>query len=151
MENYSSINPLLMSQSPSIDALKNIQQQKGEQKDAQKDLAALRKAAQDFESVLINFTLKAMWDAVPKTSLSEEEGSGSDTYTDIMQTALSQDIAAKGGFGIATTLYNQLIREKGLLQKDILPAFLVKENGRTNQTEEVKKAYGISIKRDCEG
>ena len=92
MENYSSINPLLMSQSPSIDALKNIQQQKGEQKDAQKDLAALRKAAQDFESVLINFTLKAMWDAVPKTSLSEEEGSGSDTYTDIMQTALSQDI-----------------------------------------------------------
>lgn len=151
MENYSSINPLLMSQSPSIDALKNIQQQKGEQKDSQKDLAALKKASQDFEAVLINFTLKAMWDAVPKTSLSEEEGAGTDTYTDIMQTALSQDIAAKGGFGIATTLYNQLIREKGLIQKDVLPASLVKENGRTNQTEEVKKSYGITTERDSEG
>ncbi|MEK7775868.1 MAG: rod-binding protein [Planctomycetota bacterium] len=150
MENYSSMNPLLMSQSPSIDALKNIQQQKGEQKGSEKDLAALKKAAQDFESVLINFTLKAMWDAVPKTSLSEDEDSGMDTYTDIMQSSLSQDIAAKGGFGIATTLYNQLVREKGLIGKDIVPASLVKENGRTNQTEGVKKAYGISIKRDCE-
>ncbi len=150
MENYSSMNPLLMSQSPSIDALKNIQQQKGEQKGSEKDLAALKKAAQDFESVLINFTLKAMWDAVPKGSLSEDEDCGMDTYTDIMQSSLSQDIAAKGGFGIATTLYNQLVREKGLIQKDIAPASLVKENGRTNQTGEVKKAYGISIKRDCE-
>ena len=43
MENYSSINPLLVSQSPSIDALKNIQQQKGTQKDSQKDLATLKK------------------------------------------------------------------------------------------------------------
>ncbi|HJW87711.1 MAG TPA: rod-binding protein [Candidatus Brocadiaceae bacterium] len=150
MENYSSMNPLLMSQSPSIDALKNIQQQKGEQKGSEKDLAALKKAAQDFESVLINFTLKAMWDAVPKGSLSEDEDCGMDTYTDIMQSSLSQDIAAKGGFGIATVLYNQLVREKGLIQKDIAPASLVKENGRTNQTGGVKKAYGISIKRDCE-
>jgi len=152
MENYSSINPLFMSQSPSIDALKNIQQQKGETKDSQKDLAALKKASQDFESVLINFTLKAMWDAVPKTSLSgEEEDSGMDTYTQIMQTSLSQDLAAKGGFGIAKTLYNQLIREKGIIQKDVLPSSLVKENGRTNQAEEVKKSYGISTERDCEG
>lgn len=150
MENYASMNPLLMSQSPSVDALKNIQQQKGEQKGSEKDLAALKKAAQDFESVLINFTLKAMWDAVPRGSLSEDEDCGMDTYTDIMQSSLSQDIAAKGGFGIATVLYNQLVREKGLIQKDIAPASLVKENGRTNQTEEVKKAYGISIKRDCE-
>ncbi len=152
MENYSSINPLLMSQSPSIDALKNIQQQKGETKDSQKDLAALKKASQDFEAVLINFTLKAMWDAVPKTSLSgEEEGTGMDTYTDIMQTALSQDIAAKGGFGIATTLYNQLIRETGLIHKEVLPSSLEKENGCTTQTGEVKKSYGISTERDSEG
>ena len=151
MENYSSINPLLVSQSPSIDALKNIQQQKGTQKDSQKDLATLKKASQDFEAVLINFTLKAMWDAVPKTSLSEEEGSGMDTYTDIMQTALSQDIAAKGGFGIATTLYNQLIREKGLIHKDVLPSSLEKENGCTTQTGEVKKSYGINTERDSEG
>ncbi len=151
MENYSSMSPLLISQSPSMDALKNIQQQKGGQKGSEKDLAALKKASQDFESVLINFTLKAMWDAVPKTSLCEDEDSGMDTYTDILQSSLSQDIAAKGGFGIATTLYNQLVREKGLIQKDVAPASLVKENGRTIQTEGVRKAYGISIKRDCEG
>jgi Rod binding domain-containing protein len=37
---------------------------------------------------------------------------GMDTYTEIMHTALAQDIAAKGGLGLAPAIYKQLMRNK---------------------------------------
>lgn len=108
MDLYTSINPLLMSQPACVDTIKNIHQQK----DIQKDDDSLKKAAQDFESVLINFVIKAMWETVPKSGLSEESNTGMDTYTEIMHTALSQDIAAKGGLGIAPALFKQMMQNK---------------------------------------
>lgn len=108
MEFYSSINPLLLSQPTCVDTVMNINQQKG----IQKDDAALKKASQDFESVLLNFAIKAMWQTVPESNLSEENNMGMDTYTEIMHTALAQDIAAKGGLGIAPAIYKQMLQNK---------------------------------------
>ncbi|MBI2470976.1 MAG: rod-binding protein [Planctomycetes bacterium] len=109
MEYYSSINPLLLSQPSCVETIKNINQQK----DINKDDAAMKKSSQDFESILINYVIKAMWETVPKSELSDENNAGMETYTEIMHTALAQDIAAKGGLGIAPTIYKQLMQHKG--------------------------------------
>ncbi len=108
MEYYSSINPLLLSQPSCVEAIKNLNQQK----DINKDDASLKKASQDFESILINYVIKAMWETVPKSDLSDEDNMGTDTYTEIMHAALAQDIAAKGGIGIAPVIYKQLMQNK---------------------------------------
>ena len=109
MEYYSSINPLLLSQPSCVEAIKNINQQK----EVNKDDATLKKSSQDFESILINYVIKAMWETVPKSDLSDENNMGMDTYTEIMHAALAQDIAAKGGLGIAPIIYKQLMQNKG--------------------------------------
>ncbi|OHC00999.1 MAG: hypothetical protein A2Z58_09820 [Planctomycetes bacterium RIFCSPHIGHO2_12_42_15] len=109
MEYYSSINPLLLSQPSCVEAIKNLNQQK----DINKDDATLKKSSQDFESILINYVIKAMWETVPKSDLSDENNMGMDTYTEIMHAALAQDIAAKGGLGIAPAIYKQLMQNKG--------------------------------------
>jgi len=109
MEYYSSINPLLLSQPSCVEAIKNLNQQK----DINKDDATLKKSSQDFESILINYVIKAMWETVPKSDLSDENNMGMDTYTEIMHAALAQDIAAKGGLGIAPVIYKQLMQNKG--------------------------------------
>ncbi|HLE87990.1 MAG TPA: rod-binding protein [Candidatus Brocadiaceae bacterium] len=109
MEYYSSINPLLLSQPSCVEAIKNLNQQK----DINNDDATLKKSSQDFESILINYVIKAMWETVPKSDLSDENNMGMDTYTEIMHAALAQDIAAKGGLGIAPIIYKQLMQNKG--------------------------------------
>lgn len=109
MEYYSAINPLLLSQPSCVEAIKNLNQQK----DTNNDTESLKKASQDFESILINFVIKAMWQTVPKSDLSDENNMGMDTYTEIMHAALAQDIAAKGGLGIAPVIYKQLMQNKG--------------------------------------
>ena len=109
MEYYSSINPLLLSQPSCVEAIKNLNQQK----DINKDDASLKKSSQDFESILINYVIQAMWQTVPESDLSDENNMGMNTYTQIMHTALAQDIAAKGGLGIAPVIYKQLMQNKG--------------------------------------
>lgn len=109
MEYYSSMNPLMLSQPSSVELMKNMQRHDN----VNRDDAALKKSSQDFESVLINYVLKALWQTVPKSELSGENNAGMDTYTEIMHTALAQDIAAKGGLGIAPILCKQLIQNKG--------------------------------------
>lgn len=108
MEYYSSINPMLLSQPSCVEAIKNINQQK----DVNKDDATLKRSSQDFESILINYVIKAMWQTVPKSDLAGEDNMGMNTYTEIMHTALAQDIAAKGGLGIAPVIYKQFMQNK---------------------------------------
>src|SRR3972149_8550252 len=109
MEYYSAINPLLLSQPSGVETIKNLNQQK----DINKDDASLKKASQDFESILINYVIKAMWQTVPESDLSGEDNMGRGTYTEIMHAALAQDMAAKGGLGIAPAIYKQLMQNKG--------------------------------------
>lgn len=113
MENYSSINPLLLSQPSSVEAIKNLSQQK----DTKNDALSLKKAAQDFESILVGFVINAMWKTIPKSELFGENNTGMDIYTEIMHTALSQDIASRGGVGVASVIYNQLMHDREFAEK----------------------------------
>ena len=51
-----------------------------------------------------------------------------ETYTEIMHTALSQDIVAKGGLGVAPIIYKQLMHDKGLTEKPLKPPLLKNDN-----------------------
>lgn len=108
MENYTSVNPLLFSQPAGIETIENL----NKQKNTNKDVLALKKASQDFEAILANFAINAMWKTIPKSELFEGSDGGMETYTEIMHTILAQDIAAKGGFGVAQVIYKQLMHEK---------------------------------------
>jgi len=133
MENYSAINPLLLSQPSCVETIKNLSQQK----DTNNDALSLKKASQDFESILVNFVIDAMWKTIPKSALFEENTGGMETYTEIMHTALSQDIVAKGGLGVAPIIYKQLMYDKGLTEKPLKPP-LLKNNNVVDLTREDK-------------
>lgn len=151
MGNYTSIDPSLLFQPSCVETIKNISQQKNGNNDA----ATLKKASQDFESILINFAIKAMWETVPKSGLFGEENQGMDTYTEIMHTALAQDIAAKGGFGIAPTIYKQFMKDRGLTEESNQPSFLKEENGLVGLATDGKKSHlhinGTNDKKDTKG
>lgn len=71
----------------------------------------LQKAAQDFEAVLLNMVLKAMWKTVPKSDLFEKN-SATNIYEGLMHSSLSEELASNGGLGIAKVLAQQLQREQ---------------------------------------
>ncbi len=71
----------------------------------------LQKAAQDFEAVLLNMVLKAMWKTIPKSGLFEEN-STNQIYEGLMHSSLSEEMARNGGLGIAKVLAQQLSREQ---------------------------------------
>ncbi len=67
----------------------------------------LQKAAQDFESVLLNMVLKAMWKTIPKSDLFEKSNS-TQIYEGLMLSSLSEEMAKNGGMGVSKVLYQQL-------------------------------------------
>ncbi len=71
----------------------------------------LQKAAQDFEAVLLNMVLKAMWKTVPKSDLFEKN-SATQIYEGLMHSSLSEEMASNGGLGIAKVLAQQLKKEQ---------------------------------------
>ncbi|MDN3513548.1 MAG: rod-binding protein [Candidatus Brocadia sp.] len=120
MDNYSSINPLLLSQPSCVETIKNLNRQK----DITNAMPSLKKASQDFESILVNLVVNAMWKTIPKSDLFGENNGGMETYTEIMYTALSQDIVAKGGLGVAPIIYQQLLQDNGLAENTHKPPLL---------------------------
>ena len=71
----------------------------------------LKKAAQDFEAVLLNMVIKAMWKTIPESGLFEQNNA-TQIYEGLMHSALSEEMARNGGMGIAKVLYQQLSREQ---------------------------------------
>ncbi len=71
----------------------------------------IKKAAQDFEAVMLNMVIKAMWKTIPKSELFEQNNA-TQIYEGIMHTSLSEEMARNGGMGIAKVLYKQLSREQ---------------------------------------
>lgn len=72
-----------------------------------KDQAKLKQTCQDFESVFLNYMLSKMRETVPKDDLTGS-GNGEQIYRGMMDEELSKQIAASGGVGIASMLYQQL-------------------------------------------
>ncbi len=123
MENYSAINPLLLSQPSSAETIKNLRQGEATNNTAH----SLQKASQDFESILVNFVIDAMWKTIPKSGLFDENTAGMETYTEMMHTALAHDIVSKGGFGVASVIYKQLMHEKEIAGKPQNALFLTRD------------------------
>lgn len=64
------------------------------------------KIAKDFEGVLINKVMDEMQDSVPDSGLLEDETSKQ--TQGLFWMYLSQDVAAKGGFGLWKQIYSQM-------------------------------------------
>ncbi|MBW7899015.1 flagellar rod assembly protein/muramidase FlgJ [Candidatus Brocadiaceae bacterium B188] len=144
MEHCFPINSLILSQPSCFEAVKKLSEQDGIKKD---DLA-LKKISQDFESILVNIVVSAMWKTIQKSDLSDENDGGMETYTEIMHTTLSQDIASKGGFGVAPIIYEQLLRKKELSEETstisaLKHAYSMRESSETGKD---KLPYGRSEK-----
>ncbi len=71
----------------------------------------IKKAAQDFEAVMLNMVIKAMWKTIPKSGLFEKN-SATQIYEGLIHSSLSEEMARNGGMGIAKVLYQQLSREQ---------------------------------------
>lgn len=87
--------------------LNQVQDAAGTTGKNQRSQDELKKTAQDFEAVFVNFLLKAMWKTIPDSGL-YDESNATDAYTDIMQSALSEEITRMGGLGIAQKLYEEM-------------------------------------------
>ena len=65
-----------------------------------------KKIAKDFEGVLLNKVMDEMQNSVPESGLFEDETSKQ--MQSLFSMYLSQDVAAKGGFGLWKQIYAQM-------------------------------------------
>ncbi len=65
----------------------------------------LRKACQEFESIMNQYMLKSMRQTVVRA---EEPGQGREIYEEMMDEALASEMSKCGGKGLSELLYHQL-------------------------------------------
>jgi peptidoglycan hydrolase FlgJ len=98
-----SLDPSILTSEQAIAKLENISKAGKNQQSKEE----LKKVANDFEAIFVNLLIKAMWKTIPDSGLySENPAMGA--YTDIMQSALSEEITKVGGIGIAQALYEDM-------------------------------------------
>jgi flagellar protein FlgJ len=71
------------------------------------DKAALNKACQDFESLLVHQMLKQMRQTVPKSGFLDG-GSAEQIYHSMLDGELAKQIAQQKGIGLAPMIYRQM-------------------------------------------
>jgi len=71
---------------------------------------ALRKAAEQFEAHFLQETLKAMRQTIVKSELTESDSAN--LYEDLMDKEVAQQMARRGGVGLANMLERQLIQRQ---------------------------------------
>ena len=117
-----SLDPSILSSEQMADKLKNLSQVRhgesavGTTNPNQRSQDELKKVANDFEAILVNFLVKAMWKTIPDSGL-YDESNATEIYTDIMQSSLSEEITRLGGFGVAQKLYEEM--KKGIEQTEV--------------------------------
>ncbi len=67
----------------------------------------LKKAAQEFEAMFLRYLLSKMRETVPKDGLIEDS-QAMETYQDMLDGALADNISEDSKFGLADMLYKQL-------------------------------------------
>jgi Rod binding domain-containing protein len=77
-----------------------------------KDVAVAQKAAQNFESVFISQFLGSMFDGI-KTDGMFGGGEGEQMFRSLMIDQYGKQIAAQGGFGLASAVQAQLLKSEG--------------------------------------
>lgn len=73
------------------------------------DMAAAKRAGQDFEAVLIGQMLEPMWAGI-KTDGAFGGGTGEEVFRSLMIQEVGRAIAKQGGIGIADSVTRELIR-----------------------------------------
>ncbi|MCF6149380.1 MAG: hypothetical protein E3K37_12065 [Candidatus Kuenenia sp.] len=133
METSLDINPFLQIDPANVNSINTLNTVTGQKKIINDDMS-IKKVSQDFEAILLNFVVKAMWKTIPKAGLFDGGGGSMQGYTEIMQNALAEDLAAKGGFGVAPVIYNQL------KPKNYAPAEVLSKNISASQEKTIRKA-----------
>ena len=67
----------------------------------------LKKACEDFETIMTTYLLKSMHETVQRAE-AEEFGSGRDLYEGMLDEAVATQLSHNQGLGLAKMLYNQL-------------------------------------------
>lgn len=84
------------------------------------EAGALREAAKQFETLLLDMMLKSMRDTVPGDSLLDNEGTR--MFTGLLDQQFSRSIAQQGGLGLADLLVKQLTQLRNSGQETGVPA-----------------------------
>jgi murein DD-endopeptidase MepM/ murein hydrolase activator NlpD len=71
---------------------------------------ALKKVAQEFESLFISYLLKVMRETIEESGLTEG-GFGKGIYTDLFDQEMSRSVAQTGGLGISDMIYRRMAPE----------------------------------------
>jgi peptidoglycan hydrolase FlgJ len=77
---------------------------------AASDPARIRKAANDFEAMVIGQFLEPMFDTVDTTKSAFGGGSAEAAWKPMMVQEIGKQIAAHGGFGLAAPVYAAMMR-----------------------------------------
>lgn len=95
-----------------MDALAKLNQNKLENIKNNKNSTSveLKKAASDFEALLVSQMLKSMWKNVEQTGLSSSREEG--IYRDMLNDEMAKDIASGKGFGIKDIIIRELEGKK---------------------------------------
>lgn len=78
--------------------------------DSDENNQQIREACAEFEALFINMMLKELRTTVNKSGFMDG-GNAEELYTGLMDNQISQDLAAKGGIGLAAMLYRQMSAE----------------------------------------
>jgi len=72
--------------------------------------AQLRKSAEDFEATALNELFEPMFDTVDMTDSQFGGGEAEKSWKPLLVQEMTKAIAAKGGLGLATPVYNALLQ-----------------------------------------
>jgi len=75
--------------------------------------ATLRKAAQDFEAQVFGFLLQPMFATVDMSKSSFGGGAAEAQWRPMLVEAFAKSAVQAGGFGIADSVYRELLRSRG--------------------------------------
>jgi len=101
---------------PSLDAEKAQALARRKPGGGEKERAAAKKAAQEFESLFIGMMLKSMRSTVGKDELTGG-GQGEEIYRSLLDQEYAVSAAKRGGVGLARIIERELIRQSGAQEK----------------------------------
>ncbi|MBA3034082.1 MAG: flagellar assembly peptidoglycan hydrolase FlgJ [Gammaproteobacteria bacterium] len=105
------------------------------------DAQALKATAQQFEAVFLQMILKSMRAATPQDGIFDSEQTR--FYQEMLDSQLSQVMAAKGGMGLAAVIERQLSRPDAVIAPDNEKGMPLLSPGRFMPLEPAQRAFPL--------
>lgn len=86
-----------------------IQAKKVESKNKTEYMQELEKVTREFESIFLSYMMKQMRKTIPEDALFGNS-IAKDIFYDMYNDVISRELSKAGGIGLATILYNQLVK-----------------------------------------